>query len=76
MDELRANPGRWARVKTCPFQGYQYGKAQAGATSTASRIRRGGAKYWQPKGAFEAVSRRVNNAYCVYARYVGEGGAK
>lgn len=74
--DLRARPGHWARVREFPYQGDQYAKAAGAASALATRIRKGGAKYWQPAGSFEAVSRRADGAYRVYARYVGEGGAK
>ena len=72
VDELEAKPGQWARVREFPYQGDQYAKASGAASALATRIRKGGAKYWRPAGSFEAVSRRADTAFRVYARYVGQ----
>ena len=61
--QLRTNPGAWARVST-------YATA-ASAGAMAQSVRRALLTAYQPEGAYEAVSRTVEGKYYVYARYVG-----
>lgn len=65
--ELKANPGAWANIGSYSTVSAAYG--------AASRIRTGACVAYRPAGSFEAVSRTMNNTYCVFARYVGEPGA-
>lgn len=44
------------------------------ANSIAHMIRRARCDAYAPAGSFEAVSRRVDGEYCVYARYIGSDG--
>lgn len=60
---LRARPGEWARVG-------QFVQADM----LAANIKRGKPVVFAPKGSFEAVSRRINGEFFLYARYVGEAG--
>lgn len=61
--ELRANPGRWARIRECETRGR--------ASVWAQQVRQGQSSAWLPAGSFEAASRSVDGTYVVYARYVG-----
>lgn len=63
VSELRANPGKWARLET--KNGLPVGKGTA--TSVANQIRHGKNSH-TPLGEFEAVSRSTD----VYMRYVGK----
>lgn len=65
-DELRARPGNWALV----FE--QEGPASGRAGAMATHIRLGQVRCFTPTGDFDAVTRKVENITCVYARYVGE----
>jgi hypothetical protein len=65
--QLRANPGRWAKIGEAP-------------TSLARNIKAGSGAF-SPEGAFEAVTRNADksgNRADIYARFVGalddEGG--
>lgn len=57
--QLRARPGDWAAISV------------ADSTNTPSFIRSGRYAAFRPAGAFDAVGRRVNGTYTVYARFVG-----
>ena len=61
-EQLRSRPGDWAHVLTA--------NSVQGSGSMAYYLRRGGPKAW-PRGAFEAVARKVDGEYRVYARYIG-----
>lgn len=64
LDELRANPGRWARIHT-------YDR-HTSASSAARRIQKG--TYPEmPEGHWEATGRRDGAGSVLYARYVGAG---
>lgn len=63
--ELAANRGRWALVSVC--------RSQSTAGSTALMIRRSMMPSFHGR-QFEAVARRVDGEFRVYARYVGEAG--
>jgi hypothetical protein len=58
--QLCARPGDWAAI------------AVGAATSTPTIIREGRYAAFRPPGAFDAVGRRVNGTYTVYARYIGK----
>jgi hypothetical protein len=61
--QLRARPGEWAPVTK---------QSSAGnAGQFAYTVRRGLRKAWLPAGEFEAVARKVDGEYRVYARFVG-----
>lgn len=64
-DELRANPGRWAKIKV-----------DASDTTLAHRIKHGAVVGFRPAGAFEARSvswaSDGKRRFDIYARYVGE----
>jgi hypothetical protein len=64
-ERLRARPGQWALLRVT-----DNGNA---ASSQAAHINRGGQLAYRPKGAFEAVCRKVDGQARVYIRYVGEG---
>ncbi|MGW2169168.1 hypothetical protein ACWC1C_01395 [Streptomyces sp. NPDC001705] len=60
--KLREKPGQWAIVTTC---------VNAGSSSSMARAIRVGARAaWKPAGDFDAVARRVDGEYRVYARYL------
>lgn len=59
--QLRSEPGEWAVIAEGPKAG-----------QTQSRINGGTVVYWQPKGSFKAVVRRVGGVKTMYAVYVGE----
>jgi hypothetical protein len=63
VDELIANSGRWALVAT-----YQDSNQ---ALSYANGINKGRAACFRPAGSFEAVYRRTEDEFRVYARHVG-----
>lgn len=64
-DELAASPGRWALVAVC--------SSQSTAGSNADALRH--SRYPAFRGRrFEAVARRVDAEFRVYARYVGPAG--
>ena len=63
---LRANPGQWAVLRTVAVNGT--------ANAQASAIKRGTPSCFAPAGAFEATTRKMDDGYRVYARYVGEAG--
>jgi hypothetical protein len=60
-EKLRARPGEWGVVAIC--------STPSSSASLAYLIRRGGLAAYRPKGAFEAVSRTVDDERRVYARY-------
>ena len=61
--QLKENPGKWALLE------------EVQTRSSATMIRRGNHKAYQPDGSFEAVAQaRSDGAYDVYARYIGENG--
>lgn len=61
-EELRANPGVWARVPTVP----------EGHTATyCVYVKSARLRAFAPAGSFEAVTRNKT----MYVRYVGEGGS-
>ena len=64
--QLRENPGRWARIDSFPHA--------TAAGRMAYVIRTGRTSYWQEPGDFEAASRAVDGQFYVYARYMGDGG--
>lgn len=66
--DLQSCPNQWARIKN--------GLDPRNAGSIAYRIRHGDYNAFQPAGAYEAVSRAEDDGGAVYARYVGEGGAR
>ena len=63
---LKAHPGKWA----CLGRGMP--------TSVVTDINKGTLKCWRPVGAFEATTRNHSERWIadVYARYVGDDGAK
>lgn len=63
--ELRANPGRWARLK-------DYGN-KTGASTAAASIRKG--RRGIAAGDFEAEARVTATGSTLYVRFVGRGGA-
>lgn len=64
-DDLRENPGKWAIYPgNLNSERSQY--------STAGNIRRGLTKAFQPRGAFEARSRRKDGEIKIYVSYKGE----
>lgn len=66
--QLREHPARWAKVFT--FSEAEKARSMAYCISHAARM-----KAYEPAGAFEAISRKVGNETCVYARYVGGEGS-
>lgn len=62
--QLRTNPEVWGRIGTY--------KTSASAGSMARTIRTAALTAYEPEESFEAVSRRIDGQYYVYARYVGE----
>lgn len=69
-DTLRDRVGEWAVIDVSD-------RAPI-AHSMASAIRTARLRPYAPAGSFEAVSRKVDDEFRVYARYVGtgEGGAR
>lgn len=63
-ERLRANPGAWAHIGN-------YKTARSSAAMAGS-IKRASWRAYEPKGAYEAHSRKVGDEYRVYARYIGE----
>jgi putative sterol carrier protein len=61
--ELKANPDRWAVIAIC--------KVRSTAAAYVHRIRTGGFVWSRPAASFEAVYRKVEDEFRVYARYVG-----
>lgn len=59
---LMERPGEWGMITVCSTSG--------SSSSTARAIRKGVSKTWQPAGDFEAVARKVDGQYRVYARYM------
>lgn len=59
---LMERPGEWGIVAICCNSG--------SSASMARAVRKGVSKTWQPAGDFEALSRKVDGEYRVYARYV------
>lgn len=68
-DVLRDRAGEWAVIDVSDRASVTH--------SMASAIRTARLRPYAPAGSFEAVSRKVDGEYRVYARYVGtgEGGA-
>ena len=67
--ELKGAKGDWALVK-------EFSEQRAGTARSAARvINQGTIPAYRPAGAFEAVTRTVDNQVRLYARYVGLGGA-
>lgn len=64
---LKSNPNRWARLGEH--------ERQAAASTMKSRINEGCFGWSKPAGSFEAVIRRIDGQYVVYARYVAKGAA-
>lgn len=64
--QLRENPGRWARVGSF--------SKRTNANSLASIIRRGASSVWAEPGDFDAVARATDGEFRVYARFLGDGG--
>jgi hypothetical protein len=60
--KLRERPGEWAVATVCT--------TSDSSSSMARAIRVGTRRAWQPAGDFEAVARKVDGEYRVYARYV------
>lgn len=61
--QLRAKPGEWGRIGS-------YSSAES-ASATAYTVRHAKVTAWVPEGHYEAVARKVEGEYRVYARYVG-----
>ncbi|CAL9367911.1 hypothetical protein [Streptomyces sp. enrichment culture] len=59
---LKERPGEWGMVTVCRNGG--------SSSSMARAIRKGASRTWQPAGDFEAVARKVDGEYRVYARYM------
>lgn len=59
---LMERPGEWGMVTVC--------RSGGSSSSMARAIRKGVSKTWQPAGDFEALARKVNGEYRVYARYM------
>lgn len=64
--ELRAHPMKWAMIAARKTIGpaSDISEKVKGARPTSP-------KFFQPPGSFEAVTRKVDGEYRVYARYVG-----
>ncbi|WP_405775896.1 hypothetical protein [Streptomyces sp. NBC_01538] len=60
-EALRKRPREWARVGAFPS-----------ASMIACNIKRGRPKVFEPAGAFDAVSRKVEDETVLYVQYVGE----
>ena len=58
--KLRKRPGEWALIQ------------HMSSTHNVDMIQRGRVKPYQPAGSFEATSRKRDEGYDIYARYVGE----
>lgn len=64
-NELRANPGQWAIVRTA--------NERKTLDTLGTTIRKGRATSWLPAKSFEAVVRsNGDGTYAVYARYIGD----
>lgn len=62
--QLKKKPGEWAMIAK---------KATAQqAAMLANYIRQARSSAWAPLGAYEAVSRKVDKEYRVYARFIGD----
>lgn len=61
--ELRAKPGRWAIIATRGTSG--------SAAMYAYAINNGLRRAFRPAALFEAVERKVNDEFRVYARFIG-----
>lgn len=64
-EELRLHPGQWAKILI-------------GRPSLAGEIKAGRYRAFEPKGSFEAVSRKVRDVdgrrvADIYVRYIGDG---
>lgn len=55
--QLRGRPGQWAAI------------CEAVSTNTTAQVRQGVYAAFRPAGSFDAVGRRVNGHYTVYARF-------
>jgi hypothetical protein len=62
---LQARPGRWAVIT----------ESVKDRPGLANHIRSGAIAAFAPRGDFDAVQRRVNGVYRVYACYYGDGEA-
>ena len=63
--QLRANPQRWAKVRSA-----------AKSPTTATQIKQGVLSAFRPAGAFESRTARAEGGrWDIYARFVGEDGA-
>lgn len=62
-EALRARPGEWAIIHDHAAEG--------SSRNVAVRIKNGTCRAFRPAGAFDAVSRRVEGRFRVYARYTG-----
>ncbi len=65
LDQIRQQPGRWARLD---------GGGKSKTSTVAANIKRGVTAGSAPAGSFEAVSRTVDGKSSVYVRYVGDFG--
>lgn len=59
-EELRANPGKWARYPSLP---------KGSGSPTRDRIVKG---HWVGGSGFEAVGRKVDGQTVIYVRFVGD----
>jgi len=60
-EKLKADPGNWYKIA----EGVQW-------PELSHRIKRGDIKAFLPPRSFDATARRVNSAFTIYARYVGD----
>ena len=61
-DLLKGDPGEWYRISS----GQRF-------PELAARIKRGTTVAFKPAGSFEAVARKQDGLWSVWARYVGTG---
>lgn len=64
-DQLRANPGREALIRETPSRNT--------GNSVAGLIREARVRCFEPRGDFDACTRRVDGMVRVYAWYLGDG---
>ena len=63
-EELKTKPGAWACIATC--------QTPSIAANTARNVRGGVYVAIREAGLFDAVARKVDGEYRVYARFTGE----
>lgn len=67
---LKARPGEWAAIKSYDL------KQHSSARGYSARVNGGKTGAFAPAGHFEAATRQIDGEIRVYARFVGQGGAR